>query len=201
MQPSNSLQSLLVGGSHMVKKPCLLARHPRLISWMLLSLLLKREPTITTNLSLNDSDSNFFQWIKNNDTRFVELNNELQNIDWSAIITLSDLKKISWHLNPPDRRNLGKAYLQHEELHTIIYECEALLNSRPLTYLSENPSDLVPIAPSLFFQDQTEFCVDALDKNDLQNLRKLSRHLHAVKHKLKTTVPKGIYLNFKTNEQ
>ncbi|GFQ86040.1 integrase catalytic domain-containing protein [Trichonephila clavata] len=70
------------------------------------------------------------------------------------------------------RRNLGKASLQYDELHTIVCECEALLNSRPLTYLSEDPSDLVPITPSLFLQDQTEFCVEDLDLNDMQNLRK-----------------------------
>ncbi|GFW22781.1 integrase catalytic domain-containing protein [Trichonephila clavipes] len=104
-----------------------------------------------------------------NGTNFVGLNDELQNIDRSAIIAHSDLK-ISWHFNPPTtawcggwwesffrmlkellRRNLGKASLQYDELHTIVCECEALLNSRPLTYLPEDPSDLVPITPSLFF--------------------------------------------------
>ncbi|GFQ79847.1 integrase catalytic domain-containing protein [Trichonephila clavata] len=140
-----------------------------------------------------------------NGTNFVGLNNELQNIDWSAIFAHSDLKKISWHFNPPTaawwervvrmlkellRRNLGKASLQYDELHTIVCECEALLNSRPLTYLSEDPSDLVPITPSLFLQDQTEFCVQDLDLNDMQNLRKRAKHLHAVKHKLKTRFQK-----------
>ncbi|GFR23822.1 integrase catalytic domain-containing protein [Trichonephila clavata] len=140
-----------------------------------------------------------------NGTNFVGLNNELQNIDWSAIIAHSDLKKIFWHFNPPTavwwqrvvrmlkelmRRNLGKASLQYDELHTIVCECEALLNSRPLTYLSEDPSDLVPITPSLFLQDQTEFCVQDMDLNDMQNLRKRVKHLHAVKHKLKARFQK-----------
>ncbi|GFQ97737.1 integrase catalytic domain-containing protein [Trichonephila clavata] len=88
------------------------------------------------------------------------------------------------------RRNLGKASLQYDEPHTIVCECEALLNSRPLTYLSENPSDLVSITPSLFSQDQTEFCVEDLDQNDLQNLHKCARHLHATKHKLKSRFQK-----------
>ncbi|XP_054706953.1 uncharacterized protein LOC129216761 [Uloborus diversus] len=139
-----------------------------------------------------------------NGKNFVGLNNELQNIDWSVIISHSDLKKISWHFNPPTaawwggwwervvrmlkellRRNVGKACLQYDELHTVVCECEALLNSRPLTYLSEDPSDLVAITPSLFLQDQTEFCVEDLEQNDLRNLRKRARHLHAVKQKLK----------------
>ncbi|GFW80624.1 integrase catalytic domain-containing protein [Trichonephila clavipes] len=64
-----------------------------------------------------------------NITNFVRLNNELQNIDWSAIIAHTDLKN-NWCLNPPTttwwgrllerlvrmlkellRRNLGKASL------------------------------------------------------------------------------------------
>ncbi|GFS93133.1 hypothetical protein TNCV_363571 [Trichonephila clavipes] len=44
------------------------------------------------------------------------------------------------------RRNLGKTSLQYDELHIIVCECEALLSSRPFTYLSEDPSDLVPVA-------------------------------------------------------
>ncbi|XP_071033024.1 uncharacterized protein [Parasteatoda tepidariorum] len=84
------------------------------------------------------------------------------------------------------RRNLGKACLNYEELYTVVCECEALPNSRPLTYLSEEPSDLVPLTPSLFLQDQTEFCVDDHDQNDMQNLRKRAKHLHSIKQKLKT---------------
>ncbi|GFY34851.1 integrase catalytic domain-containing protein [Trichonephila clavipes] len=95
------------------------------------------------------------------------------------------------------RRNLGKASLQSDELYAIVCECEALLNSRPLTYLSEDASDLVPITPSLFLQDQTEFCVEDFDQNDLPNLRKPDRHLHAVKHKLKTRFQKHYISIFK----
>lgn len=140
-----------------------------------------------------------------NGTNFVGSNNELQNVDWSTVVSHSDLKQITWHFNPPSaawwggwwervvrmlkellRRNSGKACLNHDELHTVVCEVEALLNSRPLTYLSEDPSDLAPLTPSLFLQDQTEVCVPDLDENDLQNLRKRARHLHAVKDKLKT---------------
>ncbi|GFY65812.1 integrase catalytic domain-containing protein [Trichonephila inaurata madagascariensis] len=88
------------------------------------------------------------------------------------------------------RHNLGKDSLQYDELNTIICDWEALLNSRSLTYLSEEPSDMVPITPSLFLQDKTEFCVEDLDQNDLQNLHNHVRHLHGVKFKLKTLFKK-----------
>ncbi|GFS50354.1 integrase catalytic domain-containing protein [Trichonephila clavipes] len=114
-----------------------------------------------------------------NGTNFVGLNNELQNIDWSAIIAHSDFKRISWHFNPPTtawwervvrmpkellKRNLGKASLQYDEPHTIECECEALPFEGPLRFGT-------PYSISIF-AGQTEFCVEDLDQNDLQNLRK-----------------------------
>lgn len=144
-----------------------------------------------------------------NGTNFVGSSNELKTINWSDIIGHSELKRISWRFNPPTaawwggfwervvrmlkellRRNLGKSCLHYEELYTVVCECEAILNSRPLTYLSEDPSDLVPLTPSLFLQDQTEYCVADLDQNDLHSLRKRAKHLHSVKEKLKTRFQK-----------
>ncbi|XP_015913448.2 uncharacterized protein [Parasteatoda tepidariorum] len=153
-----------------------------------------------------------------NGANFVGAKNELKSIDWNVIIAHSDWRKISWHFNPPTaawwgwggwwervvrmlkellRRNLGKACLNYEELYTVVCECEALLKGRPLTYLSEEPSDLVPLTPSLFLQDQTKFCVDDLDQNDMQNLRKRAKHLHSLKQKLKTRFYKEYILLFK----
>ncbi|GFU00073.1 integrase catalytic domain-containing protein, partial [Trichonephila clavipes] len=48
------------------------------------------------------------------------------------------------------RRTLGKAIFTHEELLTVLCECEKVVNSRPLTYLSEDMQDLTPITPARF---------------------------------------------------
>ncbi|KAJ8898225.1 hypothetical protein PR048_003585 [Dryococelus australis] len=51
------------------------------------------------------------------------------------------------------RRILGCAALHYEELLTEIFECEAMVNSRPLTYVSEDPRDLKLLTPAMFLQE------------------------------------------------
>ena len=45
---------------------------------------------------------------------------------------------------------LGNADVTDEELMTAFTEAEALINSRPLTYLSANPDDNIPLTPNHF---------------------------------------------------
>ncbi|XP_064479096.1 uncharacterized protein LOC135392310 [Ornithodoros turicata] len=48
------------------------------------------------------------------------------------------------------RKTLGRSSLTFEQLTTILTEIEATINSRPLTYLSDDPRDLSPLCPSHF---------------------------------------------------
>ena len=48
------------------------------------------------------------------------------------------------------RAILGDAEIADEELHTTICGAEGLLNSRPITYVSSCPDDMVPLTPSYF---------------------------------------------------
>lgn len=48
------------------------------------------------------------------------------------------------------RRILGKAALTAEELTTVLQEVEAVINSRPLTYLSAAPTDSELLTPAHF---------------------------------------------------
>ena len=45
------------------------------------------------------------------------------------------------------KKVLGRAELTYEEMTSTLCDCEAVMNSRPLTYISET-EDLVPISPS-----------------------------------------------------
>ncbi|XP_035204777.1 uncharacterized protein LOC118179723, partial [Stegodyphus dumicola] len=103
--------------------------------------------------------------------------------------------KIQWKLNPPTaawwggwwerlvqmikkllRRVLGKALLSYEEMLTILCDAEANINSRPLTYESEDSTDLCALTPSMFIQDVRTEGVPDLDSLDKINLSKRWRY-------------------------
>lgn len=107
-----------------------------------------------------------------NGTNFVGANRALKQIDWSAISASVAVQRIKWKFNPPTaawwggwwerlikmikqilRKILGQASLNYEELNTVICECEQLMNSRPLTYVSEDTEELTPLTPSMFLQE------------------------------------------------
>ncbi|XP_039761266.1 uncharacterized protein LOC120634604 [Pararge aegeria] len=56
------------------------------------------------------------------------------------------VKAFKSHLN----RVLGNAHLDFEDLYTVLVQIEAILNSRPLTPLSNDPLDLTPLTPGHF---------------------------------------------------
>ncbi|GFW95024.1 integrase catalytic domain-containing protein [Trichonephila clavipes] len=66
---------------------------------------------------------------------------------------------------------LGRASLYYEELNTVLCECEHVINSRPLTYISEDVNDLSPLTPAMFLQEiETS---DANSESKPQHHRKL----------------------------
>ncbi|XP_043496427.1 uncharacterized protein LOC122520403 [Polistes fuscatus] len=117
---------------------------------------------------------------------------EVIGVDFTGPIYLKDFEKlartvaidqIEWKFNPPTaawwgrfwerlngilkrllRRTLRKSSLNYEEMMTVLLDCEAIINSRPITFLSENKQDLVPLTPSMFLQDTKEIGVLDLDR-------------------------------------
>lgn len=53
-------------------------------------------------------------------------------------------------------RILGRACLSYEEMLTLLCDCEATVNSRSITYVSNDPKDLRRLTPSMFLQDVKE---------------------------------------------
>ncbi len=56
------------------------------------------------------------------------------------------MKSVKFHL----RSVMGGVVLNYEEVATILAQVEACLNSRPLTQLSGDPDDLLPLTPRNF---------------------------------------------------
>lgn len=83
------------------------------------------------------------------------------------------------------RRILGKASLNQEELCTILCDAESYINARPITYMSEDNADPIPITPKMFLQEIEEDGVADLDMIDALSIKKRVRYMHKLKEELK----------------
>ncbi|KMQ89359.1 gag-pol polyprotein precursor [Lasius niger] len=108
-------------------------------------------------------------------TNFVGADAELRRMFSSASKEAADLAHIlaadgtTWRFNPPSaphfggkweaavkstkfhlRRILGDSILTYEEFNTLLVQIEAVLNSRPLCALSDDPADVIALTPAHF---------------------------------------------------
>ncbi|XP_043479022.1 uncharacterized protein LOC122509221 [Leptopilina heterotoma] len=126
-----------------------------------------------------------------NGTNFVGTANALEGLDWPRIIKKTEIFQIKWRFNPPAapwwggwwerligilktilRKVLGKACLSYENLMTSLCDAESIINSRPLTYVSENSDDLIPLSPMLFLQEIKQSGTPDLDMLYAEKLNK-----------------------------
>ncbi|GFX63699.1 integrase catalytic domain-containing protein [Trichonephila clavipes] len=73
-------------------------------------------------------------------------------------------------------RDGGKAILKYEELLTVLCDCEAVVNSRSLTYVSEDPNDLISLIPSLFLNGKSSYDTIDLDLSEFSKFQKRIRY-------------------------
>ncbi|XP_054717350.1 uncharacterized protein LOC129226745 [Uloborus diversus] len=105
-----------------------------------------------------------------NGTNFIGADNSSKKVNIEKLKTA--FTPIIWKFIPPSapwwggfwerligmlkrilRKVLGSSSLNYQEMETVLCDCESQLNSRPLTYISDDPDDLHPLTPELFIKD------------------------------------------------
>lgn len=110
----------------------------------------------TNFVAANKELTEIYEWHKKESSNINSaLSNEGTSIDWKFIPARSphfgglweaSVKLVKFHL----RRVLGENIFTFEELYTFLTQVEAIVNSRPLSPLSDDPNDLNPLTPGHF---------------------------------------------------
>lgn len=135
-----------------------------------------------------------------NGTNFVGLNNMFKNVKFDKIASIAATEKIEWKFNPLTaawwggfwerligvlkrllRRTLKKSCLNYEEMSTVLADCEAIINSRPITFMSDDTQDVTPLTPSMFLQEVKE--IGVLDLDNIEQCRFEKRYVYRQKVK------------------
>ncbi|CAH2085266.1 unnamed protein product [Euphydryas editha] len=139
--------------------------------------------------------------ITDNGTNFVGSNNMFAGLDWDAIQRQSTIYRIKWRFNAPTaawwggfferlirimkgllRRVLGRSCLYYVELETILCDCEAIMNSRPLTFVEDDKAmSLESLTPAHFLQTITQTDSTDIDCVDSKSLNIRFRYLQKLR--------------------
>ncbi|KAJ8876677.1 hypothetical protein PR048_021124 [Dryococelus australis] len=111
-----------------------------------------------------------------NGNNFIVANNGFDSLDWSTIKEESCSQRIQWKFIPHTtawwggwwERIVQMVKKLLKELSTIPCEVESVINSRPLSNLSEDTKDLVPLTPAMFLQDSRPIGLPDID--NLENI-------------------------------
>ena len=142
-----------------------------------------------------------------NGTNFKGADNELRllvaQLDNEKVKETIANKGVTWHFNPAFAPHfggvhetmiksakraihaiLGNADVNDEELMTAIIGAGALINSRPLTYQSADPSDDAPLTPNHFLHGQVggQFAPTSMDETDFNPRKRWRRIQELVRH-------------------
>uniref|UniRef100_A0ABD2W9Q3 Integrase catalytic domain-containing protein n=1 Tax=Trichogramma kaykai TaxID=54128 RepID=A0ABD2W9Q3_9HYME len=114
---------------------------------------------------------------------FRGADNLLSMVNWDKIQAECSTKRISWRFNPPAapwwggwwkrlvrlvmdllKQSLERSSLNYEEMTTVLCECEAIRNARPISYSSDDKEGLIAITPDMFLKEIDDEKVPDLDQ-------------------------------------
>ncbi|GFW45954.1 integrase catalytic domain-containing protein [Trichonephila clavipes] len=127
-----------------------------------------------------------------NGTNFRGAFNDLSKLNWSKIVEETRTPKNIMEIYPTYyslvggwwerlvrtvkelflKRTLGRSVLKYDELYTVLCDCESIINCRPLTYMSENPEELIPLTPSMFLISNKNTNIEDIEELDSNSLNK-----------------------------
>ncbi|XP_011867599.1 PREDICTED: uncharacterized protein LOC105561856 [Vollenhovia emeryi] len=132
------------------------------------------------------------------------MSNLLRQVNWKKISRYCATNEVEWYFNPPSaawwggwwerlirilkdllKRILGRTSVNYEEMNTILCDCEAVINSRPLTYMTEEASGTAAITPAIFLRDIQEDGVPDMDQISKSHLSKSLRYRQRLKEELR----------------
>ncbi|XP_035221779.1 uncharacterized protein LOC118194704 [Stegodyphus dumicola] len=135
---------------------------------------------------------------------YLRTNSVLKKVNWNAICSAASIQRIRWKFNPPTaawwggwwerlvqmvkenlRRVLGRTSLNYEELYTILCDCEQVINSRPITYVSEDNQDPSPLTSMMFLQELPSSGVPDMDYVDSKELNRRAKYRQRIRHDLR----------------
>lgn len=126
-----------------------------------------------------------------NGTNFVGAENDMKNVlkqikSDERFLEFLSINQITWHFSPPYgpnfgglweacvkqaklllKRIIGNCHFTYESLSTVFVQVEAVLNSRPITPLSNDPNDFDALTPSHFLIGEA---LTALPQIDLRHI-------------------------------
>ncbi|XP_037024142.1 uncharacterized protein LOC119066029 [Bradysia coprophila] len=139
-----------------------------------------------------------------NGTNFTGTEGLMDKLDWEEIAAQSEARRIRWIFNPPSapwwggwwekivgmvkqlvRKSLDRALLDYEEMSTALCDFEQLINLRPLTYLSEDPKELIPITPMMFLNEAKSCDVIDLDKIESSSFGEKFKQRQVIREELR----------------
>lgn len=130
-----------------------------------------------------------------NRTNFKGADNAF-GLDCEQVAQETSTQRIVWRFNPSSapwwggffkrligvvkqllRCALGRASLvAYEDLLMLVCDCEAAVNSRPLTYVSNDSDDLVALTPAMFLRDLANTSMPDCDEVGKTSLLRIVRN-------------------------